>query len=307
LFVHPPTASPTAAREQVGCSDAYIAILKKAAAGECEFSSGWYRNDAREIEFLKRTCGDLQKQTRAAILQMRPTEAIPGAVTTAKEVNPQPSSNPQQVAPPTIPPVPPQPLPEEALATSGNQPPSASDTAAPESKTPESTSVPQSGQATQSEAAESGKAEPSSPGFLATIGSGISSLFGVLLWIVILLYVSWGTYCGCKLVYPQMLAWYESRTWFIIGKGPIDILLSQVAFGLQVRFWAIVLGIIVGCLGGAVYMQFFRPTQVHQAIVQCEPRRANGRIGGFSLLVIALAFLLVAIVAVVGLYYLLTH
>jgi hypothetical protein len=46
---------------------AAIMVLENAAANECRFSSGWYRNDAREIDFLTRTCGDLQQQTREAV------------------------------------------------------------------------------------------------------------------------------------------------------------------------------------------------------------------------------------------------
>lgn len=58
---------------------AAITVLEKAAVGECEFSSGWYRNDAREIQFLKRTCVDLQEQTRAAVQRASPTVAsMPG-------------------------------------------------------------------------------------------------------------------------------------------------------------------------------------------------------------------------------------
>ena len=63
-----------------------------------------------------------------------------------------------------------------------------------------------------------------------------------------------------------MMAWYKSQTWFIFGKSPMDILMTQLAFGLQVRFWAIVIGTVIGCLGGAVYVQFFRSRCTVEAV-----------------------------------------
>jgi hypothetical protein len=95
-------------------------------------------------------------------------------------------------------------------------------------------------------------------GFLSAIASAVSGVSSGILWIVLLVYVLWGTYWGCQIIYPRMMTWYKSSTWFIFGKNPMEILMRQIAFGLQVRFWAIVIGMLVGCLGGAVYMQFLR-------------------------------------------------
>jgi hypothetical protein len=80
----------------------------------------------------------------------------------------------------------------------------------------------------------------------------------LLLGVAIGCYVLWGGFWGCKLIYPRMLAWYKSSTFFFFGTSPIQILARQIIWGLQFRFWAIVIGIVVGCLGGAFYMQFFR-------------------------------------------------
>lgn len=182
------------------------------------------------------------------------------AATTTKEINPLPPSNPQQPEPQNAPPVRSEPLPEVPVPTGGNQPPSASDRAA-ESNSPGSVPVPQSDQnGTESGKAESAKTEPTSPGLFSTIVSGISTGSSLFLWMFLFLYVMWGAYWGCQIVYPRMLAWYKSSNWLIFGTSPMDILMSQIAFGVQVRFWAVVIGIIVGCLGGAFYMQFFRST-----------------------------------------------
>jgi len=191
-----------------------------------------------------------------------PSSQVPVGATSAKEVNPQPPSNSQPLEPQSTPPVRPEPPSEEPVATGGNQPPSASDTAAVEGKSPESISTAKSDEhPTESGSPdESGKAGPSSPGLLSPIVSSISTVFSAVWPILLFLYVIWGAYWGCKIVYPRMLAWYKSQRWFIFGTSPMDILMSQIAFGLQVRFWAIVIGLIVGCLGGAIYMQFLRPT-----------------------------------------------
>jgi uncharacterized protein len=190
-----------------------------------------------------------------------PSSQVPEGATSAKEVNPQPPSNPYPIEPQSTPPVRPGPLPEEPVTTGGNPPPSASDTAAVEGKSPESISTSKSDEhPTESGSPESGKAAPSSPGLLSAIVSDIPRIFSAVWPILLFLYVIWGAYWGCKIVYPRMMAWYKSQRWFIFGTSPMDILTSQIVFGLQVRFWAIVIGLIVGCLGGAAYMQFFRPT-----------------------------------------------
>jgi len=87
---------------------------------------------------------------------------------------------------------------------------------------------------------------------------GMGAAGNLLLGVAIGCYVLWGGFWGCKLIYPRMLAWYKSSTFFFFGTSPIQILARQIIWGLQFRFWAIVIGIVVGCLGGAFYMQFFR-------------------------------------------------
>ena len=169
----------------------------------------------------------------------------------AEQVNPQPPSSSQQPEPQSTPP------PQEPVATGGSQTPSASETAVAQGNSLESVSQ-SAKHETEPAAADREKAEPSSPGLLSKIASGVSTGFSAVLWIVLFLYILWGAYWGCQIVYPRMLAWYKSSTWLIFGTGPMDILKRQIIFGLQVRFWAIVIGIVVGCLGGGFYMQYLR-------------------------------------------------
>jgi hypothetical protein len=59
-----------------------IKLLGESAMGECEFSAGWYRNDAREIDFLKRTCSGLHALVRArlqGVQQVAPKDATPAS------------------------------------------------------------------------------------------------------------------------------------------------------------------------------------------------------------------------------------
>lgn len=173
--------------------------------------------------------------------------------------NQQPPSSPQQPVPQSAPLVRPELPQEEPVAASGDQPIAASNIVAAEGKSPGSVPVsPSDKPLTDAGKPESGTVEESSPGVLATISSAVSNTFSGILWIFVFLYVMWGAYWGCQIVYPRMLEWYNSSTWLIFGTGPMDILKRQIIFGLQVRFWAIVIGTVVGCLGGAVYMQFFR-------------------------------------------------
>lgn len=86
-----------------------IKLLEEAAAGECQFSAGWYRNDTSEIDFLKRTCSDLQADVRASVQKVIPPDAntvspqlsrsptpleVHGQVATAGPVT-QPAMNPE--------------------------------------------------------------------------------------------------------------------------------------------------------------------------------------------------------------------
>ena len=133
------------------------------------------------------------------------------------------------------------------MATSTNQPPTASESPIP---------IPQ--QQKQANASNSASAVPEITSWFSTSSSSAMT-------IAIGCYLLWGTFWGCKIVYPRMMSWYNSTTWFIFGTGPMDILKRQIIFGLQVRFWSVVIGIVVGCLGGAFYMQFFRSRRTAEA------------------------------------------
>jgi hypothetical protein len=58
---------------------AAIALLQNAAVGKCEFSSGWYKNDAKEIGFLNRTCSDLRTVVAAASAELDRAKAAAAA------------------------------------------------------------------------------------------------------------------------------------------------------------------------------------------------------------------------------------
>ena len=58
---------------------AAIALLQNAAVGKCEFSSGWYKNEAKEIGFLNRTCSDLRTVVAAASAELDRAKAAAAA------------------------------------------------------------------------------------------------------------------------------------------------------------------------------------------------------------------------------------
>ncbi|MCE5309145.1 MAG: hypothetical protein LLG20_16010 [Acidobacteriales bacterium] len=167
-------------------------------------------------------------------------DAQPGQTARPGEVSPLQSSGGEQTAGVSTPAPEAPALPEQATTMAENQPLRPSQT----------TSIPKHEGRTDGSSA--------SPGIFSEIGGFFSSASKLVINVLIGCYVLWGAFWGCHIVYPRMMAWYRSSTWFILGRSPMDILIRQITFGLQVRFWAIVIGTIVGCLGGAIYMQFMR-------------------------------------------------
>lgn len=87
---------------------------------------------------------------------------------------------------------------------------------------------------------------------------------------VIMVYVLLSTFYGIKLVRPPLINWYNSQIFFMSGRGPVDIFFKQI--GYRLGWEAFVLGAtaIVGSLGGAIYLAFFKKSEQNQTLNQVE-------------------------------------
>jgi len=85
-----------------------------------------------------------------------------------------------------------------------------------------------------------------------------SDLVENLLKIGIGAYVIWGTFWGVLLLRQPMLAWYRNRIVVRFGQSSSQILGDSIRDRIGFESMILILGAIIGCLGGAFYMQFFR-------------------------------------------------
>lgn len=69
--------------------------------------------------------------------------------------------------------------------------------------------------------------------------------------LVFYFFVSW--YAGWKLMRPVLIGWYLGQTWYVSGRNAKEVLLAQIGNRLQIEFFAITLGMLVGNLGGNLY------------------------------------------------------
>ena len=68
-------------------------------------------------------------------------------------------------------------------------------------------------------------------------------------WIVILLYIVIAGLVALSLMRPILVRWYDSSTWFIFGKGPVDILIRQIGFRIGFEFFILAVSFILGPIG----------------------------------------------------------
>lgn len=80
-----------------------------------------------------------------------------------------------------------------------------------------------------------------------------SSSYTVFLELALVFYffVSW--YAGWRLMRPVLIGWYLGQTWYVSGRNAKEVLLAQIGNRLQIEFFAITLGMLVGNLGGNLY------------------------------------------------------
>ncbi|MGK5090447.1 hypothetical protein WDW89_00370 [Deltaproteobacteria bacterium TL4] len=87
---------------------------------------------------------------------------------------------------------------------------------------------------------------------------------------VIGIYVAWATFYGIKLVRSPLMNWYNSQSFFVSGSGPVDIFIKQIGFKLGWEAFVLGASAIVGSLGGAVYLAFFKKSEQNESSDQAE-------------------------------------
>lgn len=75
----------------------------------------------------------------------------------------------------------------------------------------------------------------------------------ILAWFLVV-YALVCSYWGLKIVRPPLMNWYSNQTFFVAGKGPVDILFKQIGMRISIEFFGFVLAVAVGSLGGAIYL-----------------------------------------------------